>query len=186
MYEAPDRYTRAIDEHIKTCSIARQYRAYPDFQESRPHLKMPEPVAKHSLTTTTLSGPGMIAVPPYVWTQKQGKELVSIFYLGENVSGHAGMVHGGMLATMLDEGLARCCFAALPNQLGVTANLQINYLKPTSVDQYLVLRAQTVKVEGRKAWVKGWIETMPEDGGEPLRLVEASALFIEPKHAAVS
>jgi hypothetical protein len=66
------------------------------------------------------------------------------------------------------------------------------------VEQFLVLRARTVRVEGRKAWVEGWIETMPGieqgeegegrhlKGAQPEVLVTASALFIEPKGAGVS
>lgn len=186
MYEAPDEYSRAIDERIRSCSIARDLRSHPDFRESRPHLKIPEAVRPHNLTGGTLAGPGMIVVPPYIWNEKEGKELVSIFYVGSNVSGHPGLVHGGLLATMLDEGLARCCFPALPNKVGVTATLQIDYKKPTKAEQYLVLKATTTKVEGRKAFVEGHIETLPEDGEEPEVLVSANALFIEPKHAAVS
>jgi 3'-phosphoadenosine 5'-phosphosulfate synthase len=186
MYEAPDEYSRKIDEHIRNCPIATKLRAQPEFRESRPHLKIPEAVRSHNLTGGTLSGPGKIVVPPYIWNEKEGKELVQIFYVGNNVSGHPGIVHGGLLATILDEGLARCCFPALPNQVGVTANLQINYKKPTKADQYLVLKATTTKVEGRKAFVEGHVETMPDDGEEPEILVSANALFIEPKHAAVS
>jgi 3'-phosphoadenosine 5'-phosphosulfate synthase len=186
LYEAPDDFSREVDEHIRDCAIASELRRNPDFYESRPHLKIPEAVRSHNLTGGTLAGPGMIVVPPYIWNEKDGKALVSIFYVGNNVSGHPGIVHGGLLATMLDEGLARCCFPAMPNKVGVTANLQVNYKKPTKTSQYLVLRATTTKVEGRKAWVVGHIETMPEDGEEPEVLVEASALFIEPKHAAVS
>jgi 3'-phosphoadenosine 5'-phosphosulfate synthase len=186
MYEAPDEFSREIDEHIRNCSMANELRAHPDFRESRPHLKIPEAVRSHNLTGGTLSGPGMIVVPPYIWNEKEGKELVQIFYVGSNVSGHPGIVHGGLLATMLDEGLARCCFPALPNKVGVTANLQIDYKKPTKAEQYLVLKATTTKVEGRKAFVEGRIETLAENGEEPEVLVSANALFIEPKHAAVS
>lgn len=186
LYSPPDARSREIDEHIKNCAIATALRANPDFTESRPHLKIPEAVRAHSLTGGTLAGPGMIVVPPYFWGEKTGKELTQIFYVGSNVSGHPGIVHGGLLATMLDEGLARCCFPALPNKVGVTANLQIDYKKPTKAEQYLVLRAKTTKVEGRKAFVEGHIETMPDDGQEPEILVSANALFIEPKHAAVS
>jgi 3'-phosphoadenosine 5'-phosphosulfate synthase len=185
MYEPPDDFSRDIDEHIRNCSIATSLRADADFVESRPHLKIPESIRSHNLTGGTLSGPGMIVVPPYIWTEREGKESVQIFYVGNNVSGHPGIVHGGLLATLLDEGLARCCFPALPNKVGVTANLQITYKKPTKADQYLVLRATTTKVEGRKAFVEGHIETMPEDGEEAEILVTANALFIEPKHAAV-
>ena len=63
----------------------------------------------------------------------------------------------------------------------MTANLNINYRKPAPAGSFYVLRATTTKVEGRKAWVKGWVETLPEEGKEPVVVAEAEALFIEPK-----
>lgn len=75
----------------------------------------------------------------------------------------------------------------------MTANLNIDYRRPAPAGSFFVLRAVTVKVEGRKAWVEGRIETLPLAGGgggevdgEPVLVVEARALFIEPRHAAVS
>jgi 3'-phosphoadenosine 5'-phosphosulfate synthase len=187
LYDPPDDFSREVEEHIKSCALAQELRSNPAFTESRPHLKIPEAIRAHNLTGGTLSGPGMIVVPPYIWNEEDGKSMISIFYLGTDVTGHPGIVHGGLLATMLDEGLARCCFPALPNKVGVTANLQINYKKPTMAGQFLVLKAKTTKVDGRKAWVEGWIEPLhPEAAEEPEKLVEATGLFIEPRHAPVS
>ncbi|OQV04293.1 hypothetical protein CLAIMM_09199 [Cladophialophora immunda] len=186
LYSPDNDFAREVDEHIKNCALAQSLRANPDFVESRPHLKIPEEMRQHNLTAGTLSGPGMIVVPPYYFNEKDGKSMVQIFYVGTDVSGHPGIVHGGFLATMLDEGLARCAFPAMPNKVGVTANLNINYLKPTMAGQFLVLRAKTTKVEGRKAWAEGWIESLEvAEGEEAVKLVEASALFVEPKHAKV-
>lgn len=115
--------------------------------------------------------------------------MVALFYLGEQLCGHPGVVHGGLLATLLDEGLARCCFPALPNKIAYTASLKVDYRRPAMAERYFVLRAETVKVEGRKAWVKGWIEEMGDEsgeGGQPVKLVEAEALYVEPKRADVS
>ena len=187
MYEPPDDLSREIDEHIKTCALAQSLRTDSTWRESRPHLKIPDQVKQHNLTAGTLSGPGMIAVPPYYFNKHDGSEMVQIFYVGTDVSGHPGIVHGGFIATMMDEGLARCAFPAMQNKVGVTANLQINYRKPTMAGQFLVLRAKTTKVEGRKAWSEGWLESLEvAEGEQPEKLVEASALFVEPKHANVS
>lgn len=131
-------------------------------------------------------GPGKVEVPPVAFCEEGGKSLVSISYLGRDLCGHPGIVHGGFLATMLDEGLARCCFAALPNKVGMTANLNINYRAPAKADSFVVLRAETTKVEGRKAWVSGVIETLVGEGETPVVIAEATALFIEPRQAAVS
>jgi len=35
----------------------------------------------------------------------------------------------------------------------VTANMNINYLKPTPIEALIELRARIVKLEGRKAWI---------------------------------
>ena len=106
-----------------------------------------------------------------------------MFYLGSALCGHPGVIHGGMLATLLDEGLARACFPTLTNKIGMTASLTITYLRPCPVESFLVLRAETTKVTGRKAWAKGWIELLTNDGADGQRLVEAEGLFVEPRDA---
>ncbi|KAJ5185451.1 Thioesterase superfamily [Penicillium cf. griseofulvum] len=181
---ANDPATAKIDNTLRTHPVAEALRADPEFSESRPHLTIPGPLRERNLTAGTLAGPGKIVVPPYVFSERDGKSMISLMYLGGDVCGHQGIIHGGLLATLLDEGLARCCFPALPNKVGVTANLNIDYRSPAMANQYVALRAETVKVEGRKAWVEGRIETLPVDGKEPLVLVEAKALFIEPRQAA--
>jgi len=186
MFTPEDEISREVEEYIETHPLAAELRSKPEYSESRPHLKIPEAQRAHNLTGGTLMGPGRVVVPPFTWSERGGKSLVSISYLGTDLCGHPGIIHGGLLATMLDEGLARCCFAALPNKIGMTANLNINYRSPTPAGAFVVLRAQTTKVEGRKAWVEGRIETLVSEGEKPVVLVEASALFIEPKQAAVS
>ncbi|KAE8355579.1 HotDog domain-containing protein [Aspergillus coremiiformis] len=181
----PDQFSQEVDDFIRSHPIAVALRENSAFTESRPHLKIPAELRARNLTAGTLSGPDRIVVPPYIFSEEGGKSLVSIFYLGSAISGHPGIVHGGLLATLLDEAMARCCFPALPNKVGVTANLSIDYRRPAMAEAYAVLRAETVKVEGRKAWVEARIETLPKEGEDPVVLVEAKALFVEPKQAAV-
>lgn len=176
----------AINEHILTHPLAVKLRAQENVVESRPHMKIPPAMRPHNLTGGTLLGEGKIEVPPLNFSSR-GEELptlTQITYLGSALCGHPGIIHGGLLATLLDEGLARACFPALPNKVGVTASLKIDYRVPCPAESYVVLKAETTKVEGRKAWVKGWIELLREDGeGEGTRLVEAEALFVEPRGA---
>ncbi|KAF7134064.1 hypothetical protein CNMCM5793_005693 [Aspergillus hiratsukae] len=179
-----DEFTKEVDDYIRNHPVTLALREDPAYTESRPHLKIPQELRARHLTAGILATPGGIVVPPYVFCEEGGKSLTAIFYLGSDVSGHPGIVHGGLLATLLDESMARCCFPALPNKVGVTANLNIDYRRPAMANTYTVLKAKTVKVEGRKAWVEAHIETLPEEGKEPVVLVEAKALFIEPKQAA--
>jgi len=48
----------------------------------------------------------MIIVPPLMFYNKTYTELTSVLHLGENICGHDGIIHGGLAATILDEGLA--------------------------------------------------------------------------------
>ncbi|KAL4948079.1 HotDog domain-containing protein [Aspergillus filifer] len=183
-YEPTDELSRTVDEYIHNHPLTLSLREDPEYAESRPYLKIPEKIRARSLTAGTLSNPDGIVVPPVVFNNKTTNTLVSIFYLGPNVSGHPGIVHGGFLATLLDEGMGRCAFPVLPSKVGVTANLNVDYRRPAMAESYFVMRAQVVKHEGRKAWVEARIETLPEEGQEPQVLVEAKSLFIEPKVAA--
>ena len=177
--------TDDIDEFLYNHPITLALRNDTRYTESRPHLQVSEALRAHNLMTGTLVGAHKISVAPYVFTEADGKSMLMLLHLGDQTCGHPGIIHGGLLATLLDEGLARCCFGALPSKVGVTANLQINYRQPAPANSYFVLRAETSRLEGRKAWVDGRIETLEVDG-ESRVIVEANALFIEPRQARVS
>lgn len=175
-----------INDYIVNHPLAVKLRAQPDMHESRPHMRIPPAMRAHSLTAGTLLGEGKLEVPPLNFNDKHAAlpTLTQIMYFGPDLCGHEGIIHGGLLATMLDEGLARACFPALPNKVAVTASLKIDYRSPCPAGRFVVLKAQTTKVEGRKAWSKGWIELLGEDGeGDGTKVVEAEALFIEPRNA---
>ncbi|KAK8126015.1 adenylyl-sulfate kinase [Apiospora kogelbergensis] len=180
MFTPEDQEEIQVEEYIANHWLTKEMRTRADYSESRPHLKIPETFRVNNLTAGTLRGPGKVVVPP-----AGGKSIVSISYLGSGLCGHPKIVHGGFLATMLDEGLARCCLGALPHGVAMTANLNINYKAPTPAGTYVVLRGTTTKVEGRKAWVEGRIETLVAEGETPVVLAEATGLFISPRQAAV-
>lgn len=186
LYTAEDSEAESVEAFINNHPLVASLRRNPDLTESRPHLKIPPSYRSANLTGGTLLGPGRVTVPPFSWSDRGGKTFVQVCHLGSDLCGHPGVVHGGVLATLLDEGLARCCFEALPHRVAMTASLTVDYRAPAPAGSYVVLRAQTTKVEGRKAWVEGRVETLVGEGETPVVLAEAKALFISPKQAAVS
>jgi hypothetical protein len=48
----------------------------------------------------------MLIVPPVMFYNKTYTELTCVLHLGKNICGHDGIIHGGLAATLLDEGLA--------------------------------------------------------------------------------
>ncbi|KAI9655076.1 MAG: hypothetical protein M1829_000709 [Trizodia sp. TS-e1964] len=177
-----DGESQEIDNYINSHPLANLLRSDPNMTESRPHLKIPDVYRDQSLTAGALAGPRKIVVPPLTWSEKTGKSLVAITYLGDDICGFPGIVHGGLLATLLDEGMARCCFPALPDKVGFTANLNINFRKPLRAGSFIVIKATTIKVDGRKALVEARIESLPKGDAEPVVFAEASGLFIQPKN----
>jgi acyl-coenzyme A thioesterase PaaI-like protein len=187
------------------------------YKESRPHLAIPPAIRQHHFVGGSLTGAGKLAFQPYMWLStgktgsqtkngKRASSVVSVFHIGQDVCGHPGFVHGGLLSVLFDEAFARCVSAAFPSGLGMTANLNVDFRKPALPDRMYVLRTETTKVEGRKAWVEGRMTYLPlalpissdanfvmsdlsllqEDHEGAVMVAEAKALFIEPKFADVS
>lgn len=101
-----------------------------------------------------------------------------MLWIGGALAGWPGVCHGGLLATVLDESLGRCAILRFAAKTGVTANLEIKYLKPTMTNTFVVIRCLPI-LEGstdRKGYVEGRVETL--DGKI---CVEAKALFVAPK-----
>jgi len=112
-----------------------------------------KPMHEHSLTSSILRGPGMLAVPPLAFVRTDESEAVLILHMGRSLCGHDGIVHGGMIATVFDEALGRNVSSRIhqsrwdqltlrlqallniPSNIGVTATLNMQYKKPTKADQ---------------------------------------------------
>jgi uncharacterized protein (TIGR00369 family) len=153
--------------------------------ESRPHMRIPAALRPFSLTAgPALRNPDRVPVPPLVFVREDGREAVCVAYVGRGVCGHPGVVHGGLVATLFDEALAGACFRALPGGTGMTARLEVDYRKPVRAGQFLVVRCEVESIEGRKAWVKGRLETVTEGGEEGVLLAEGKALYVAPKNLA--
>jgi acyl-coenzyme A thioesterase PaaI-like protein len=160
-------------------AAASEFRQRPRFEESRRVLRIGPNDLPYNLTETTLTAPDMIARGPYVFTDDEAGSLLAFYHLGLKLAGHSKLVHGGLAAVLLDECMGRACFPRLAGKVAVTAQLDLSYKSPIPVDSVVVIRADTIKVEGRKAWV----EARVEDARKGTVLVQAKGLFIEPKWA---
>ena len=68
----------------------------------------------NSLTAGALRGPGKLALCPLVRVKKGASESYVFLHLGQGLCGHDGIIHGGLLATLLDESLGRMVRAIHP------------------------------------------------------------------------
>ena len=86
--------------------------------------------------------------------------------------GFPGVLHGGVLSTLMDEAMAWAMWAK-SRALGVTAKMECRYRKPVVVGQPLVVHAVVTEERGRRMSVDAAIAD--PDGTV---LVESSALFL--------
>lgn len=150
-----------------------------DWYEARPTSTFPESRRVHHMTAGALRGPGLVGVPPLARVKKDESQAVVFVHLGRDLCAHDGIIHGGMLATVLDEMLARVAIKNLPDKVGVTASLTVNYRAPTTADQWVMVKVDLDSAQGRKAKVTGRIENL-----SGAVLADASALFVQPKYAS--
>lgn len=61
----------------------------------------------HNLIAAVLMGRERLAIPPLVRERKDGSASVVVLHVGNDLCGHPGMVHGGLVATLFDQYLAR-------------------------------------------------------------------------------
>lgn len=68
------------------------------------------------------------------------QQVVSTITISDEYQGYPGVVHGGIVATMLDEiGGRATLISGDPNDLMVTANLDVKYRQPTPLNTPLTI-----------------------------------------------
>jgi acyl-coenzyme A thioesterase PaaI-like protein len=96
-------------------------------------------------------------------TRSNGDKLrgeVRRFYtFGTGMNSHPGLLHGGVIATILDSTLGSAVGMAIPNKSQFTAQLNVAYKYPISTPGTVLVRAWVERTEGRKTMVKGRIES---------------------------
>ncbi|MDR7866504.1 MAG: PaaI family thioesterase [Sporomusaceae bacterium] len=78
---------------------------------------------------------------------EEGDKYVARFTAGPEHQGYDGIVHGGIVSTLLDEIMARYPYAKGENT--VTARLEIRYRQPTPVGKELTVTGWIASKRGR-------------------------------------
>jgi uncharacterized protein (TIGR00369 family) len=84
-----------------------------------------------------------------------GRRIRGAFRLGPEYQGGANFIHGGIIAVVLDEAMGKV--NRFRGVRAVTAELNIEYLRPVPVDADLVIEAYEVEKKGRSLFHIGEI-----------------------------
>jgi uncharacterized protein (TIGR00369 family) len=97
--------------------------------------------------------------------------VVSLVTVPDHFEGHPGYLHGGIIATLLDEAMHKAVRAR--GLTSMTGRMEIDYLRPAPSGAPLRLESRIVSSEGRKHWTEAKLLN-----AKGIVLAESKGLFI--------
>ena len=105
--------------------------------------------------------------------QDDAKQRIrGMFRVGAEYQGGTGFLHGGIIATLLDEVMGKV--NRFRGVHAVTAELKVEYLKPVPVDEDLVIEGWEIEKKGRNLFHTGEIRD-----ASGVLLARGSGRFVE-------
>jgi uncharacterized protein (TIGR00369 family) len=98
--------------------------------------------------------------------------VVSFPVVPEAFEGHPGYLHGGIIATLLDEAMSKA--VRVLGRPSMTRKMEVEYLRPVPSGAPLRIEGRVVRNEGRKHWTEAVIVNEEETA-----LAHGKGLFIE-------
>jgi len=90
----------------------------------------------------------------------------------ETFDGHPGYLHGGIIATLLDEAMSKSVRAL--GKPAMTRKMEVEYLRPVPSGQKICVEGRITRSQARKHWSEASIVD-----SEGTTLAKATGLFIE-------
>ncbi len=116
------------------------------------------------------------------------KQVRAELVLSEQYRSYPGVVHGGIIATILDETSGRAVMMETgdDNTFFATAKMSVRYRQPTPTDTPLIAVGWVERMGADRARVKG--ELWLKDGSEetPTVLAECASLIVKPRPGFLS
>lgn len=129
--------------------------------------KQPDADATNTLIDKTLRAPGAICIPPRIYYNPTTKDTVSVYHLGMKLTGYPFLVHGGILATVLEDTMRDSVKLVTGKSAEVTQRLKLNYSFPTLANQFVVVRRTKWEQKGKND-VEIEAELLDQSGRRPL------------------
>jgi uncharacterized protein (TIGR00369 family) len=104
------------------------------------------------------------------------QRVVGRFRLGPEYQGATGFIHGGIIATVLDEVMSKV--SRFTNVHAVTAELNVEYVRPVRVNEDLHVEGFATRRDGRHLYRKGEIRSA---AGTLLARGRARFVIIDPE-----
>jgi uncharacterized protein (TIGR00369 family) len=100
--------------------------------------------------------------------------VVTLPTVADSFEGHPGYLHGGVIATLLDEAMSKSARAR--GLTTMTRKLEVDYLRPVPSGKPLRVEGRVVRSEGRRHWIEAEIRD-----ADATVLAEGKGVFVEVK-----
>src|SRR5690348_7749601 len=111
------------------------------------------------------------------FTQNDARGTVtSRLRLHKRYAGPPGYCHGGIIATILDEAMAK--LNKLHGVTAMTGHMAVDYLRPVPLGQHLSVEARETGVKGRRRFCEG---SITNESGEVLARGKGVFITIDPQ-----
>ena len=98
--------------------------------------------------------------------------VVSLPTISESFDGHPGYLHGGIIATLLDEAMSKAVRAR--GITSMTRHMEVDFLRPVPSHAPLRIEGRVLRSETRKHWTEARILN-----AQGTVLAQAKGLFVE-------
>lgn len=141
------------------------------------------------LVSGTLSKPGGILIKPVEFFNVQTKESICMLHVGSRLCGYPFIIHGGIIATLLNEQIKNHASKASPGFVHLKDDFKVEeinicYKAPVIADQFLLLKTNSVKEEEPARKGELIFSSIESVGGKTL--VEAKAKIVNTGRASKS
>ena len=84
-------------------------------------------------------------------------EVISEYTVSDNYQSYPGIVHGGIIASMLDEAVGRVAMIGDHHHFMMTVRLEVKYRRPVPTETPIRIIGRIVKLDGRRGKAVGEI-----------------------------
>ncbi|EGV63273.1 hypothetical protein CANTEDRAFT_123298 [Yamadazyma tenuis ATCC 10573] len=144
---------------------------------------------ENSVVSHTLAKPGGFLIKPVMYHNNESNEGVTIVHAGHKLCGYPMIVHGGILATILNETFKRNAALSKDTSSGykedfMVENLSIVYKFPSFSNQFLIIKTKKVAMEGESNQLVKLQSTIESENGKTL--VKSEAILRDTERASIS
>jgi len=99
--------------------------------------------------------PGFFGLVGPLWTKKEGDRWAYAFRAEPRHANPAGLVHGGMLCTLLDHALSAIAWEVNERKPCVTVALDVQFLASAKAGDFVVARGEIVRQTATLVFMRG-------------------------------